>query len=85
MGCNAAMMTRKVIENSFDVLSVQLLAVVQAIDYLKCQPRLSSFSLRVYEEVRQIVGPIIEDKAHYRDLQKVNKYISTLGKSVKFE
>jgi histidine ammonia-lyase len=85
MGCNAAMMTRKVIENSFDVLSVQLLAIVQAIDYLKCQPRLSSFSLRVYHEVRNIVDPIVEDKAHYQDLRKIREYLLTLGKSVDFE
>src|SRR6185369_7227630 len=40
MGCNAALMTRKVIDNSFDVLAIQTLALVQAIDYLKCQTRL---------------------------------------------
>ena len=44
MGCNAALMTRKVIDNSFDVLAIQTVALAQAIDYLKCQSRLSSFA-----------------------------------------
>src|SRR5690606_7440455 len=62
MGCNAALITRKVINNAFDVLTIQLLAVVQAIDYLECQPRLSGFTSRLYREVRELRGPIIEDK-----------------------
>src|SRR6185369_10758594 len=61
MGCNAALLTRKVVDNSFEVLAVQTLALMQAIDYLKCQPRLSSFTHKVYEEVRAFAKPIIED------------------------
>jgi histidine ammonia-lyase len=32
--CNAALLTNKVIHNGFDVLSVQLLVLMQAIDHL---------------------------------------------------
>ena len=41
MGCNAALMTRKVIDNSFEVLAIQMMTVLQAVDYLECQDRLS--------------------------------------------
>ena len=83
MGCNAALMTRKVIDNSFDVLAIQTLALVQAIDYLKCHARLSSFATHFYEEVRALVGPIVEDKPRYKDIQSIRKYLVTLGAAVK--
>jgi len=83
MGCNAALMTRRVIDNAFDVLSIQTLAVVQAIDFLKCQTRLSSFSHTLYENVRQLVGPIVEDKPRYQDIQRVRQYLLKLGATIK--
>ncbi|MBA4054207.1 MAG: histidine ammonia-lyase, partial [Marivirga sp.] len=83
MGCNAALMTRKVIDNSFDVLAIQTLALAQAIDYLKCQARLSTFAHKFYEEVRALVAPIMEDKPRYNDIQLIRKYLITLGSAVK--
>ena len=82
MGCNAAMMTKKVIDNSYDVLSVQLLALVQAIDFLQCQSSLSSFTVKVYDEVRQLSSPITEDKPRYTDIQKISHYLMSLGQSL---
>ncbi len=82
MGCNAALMTRKVIDNCFDVLAIQTLAVVQAIDYLKCQARLSTFSHKFYEEVRSVVGPIVADEPRYKDIQSIRAYLITLGSTV---
>jgi len=81
MGCNAALMTKRVIDNSFDVLTIQLFAVVQAIDYLKCQARLSTFTTKVYEEFRALVGPVLEDKPRYNDIQIIRKYLVNLGAS----
>jgi histidine ammonia-lyase len=79
MGCNAALLTRRVIDNSFDVLAVQAIAVVQAIDFLKCQPRISSFTERFYNEMRSLVKPIIEDEPQHQNIKKVKEYLSTLG------
>jgi histidine ammonia-lyase len=79
MGTNAALLTQRVIDNSFDVLAVQLLALVQAIDYLKCQPRLSTATRNVYEEVRKISEVITDDKPRYTDIKKVSEYLNTLG------
>jgi len=79
MGCNAALMTRRVIDNSFDVLAVQTLALAQAIDYLKCQSRMSSFTHKFFDDVRALVPPIIEDKPRYNDIQKIRKYLIGLG------
>ena len=79
MGCNAALMTRKVIDNSFVVLAVQTLAVAQAIDFLKYHTRMSSFTHKFFDEVRALVPPIIEDKPRYHDIQVIRKYLIGLG------
>ncbi len=81
MGCNAALMTCRVIDNSFDVLAVQALALAQAIDYLKCQPRMCAFTHKFFDDVRAIVPPIIEDKPRYDDIQMIRKYLLKLGAS----
>lgn len=75
MGCNAALITRKVIDNSFDVLAIQSIALAQAIDFLKCQPRLSSATVKFYHEIRGLVPAIVEDKPHAPDILAVRKYL----------
>ena len=54
MGCNAALMTKKIIDNSFEVLTIQAITILQAIDYLKCQEKLSPATHRVYSSIRKI-------------------------------
>ena len=79
MGCNSALLARRVIDNTFDVLSVQAIALMQAIDYLKCQPRLSSFTHKMYEEVRAFCQPIVEDRPRYKDQLAMKEYLQKLG------
>ncbi len=85
MGCNAALMTKKVIENSFEVLSIQLMAVLQAIDYLDCVPRLSTETLNVYTEIRKIFPKFIDDKPKYKDLEKIKRYFEKSDPVISFK
>lgn len=85
MGCNAALLTKRVIDNSFDVLSIQMMTVLQAIDYLKCVPRLSSETLRIYTEIRKIFPTFIEDKPKYKDLEKIRKYFEKSDPVISFK
>jgi histidine ammonia-lyase len=75
MGCNAALITRKVIDNTFDVLSIQAIALMQAIDYLKFHTRLSSSTHQLYNDIRQILPSFVEDAPKYHVLQQVKKYL----------
>ena len=84
MGCNAALITRKVIDNSFDVLAIQCIALMQAIDYLKCYTRLSSATHTLYNEVREIFPTFVEDEPKYAALQKVKAYLLKLNQTVIF-
>src|SRR6478736_6682394 len=75
MGCNASLMTKKVIDNSFEVLSIQMMTVLQAIDYLKCTDRLSSETHHIYSEIRKIFSKFVEDKPKYKDMEKIKNYL----------
>jgi histidine ammonia-lyase len=78
MGCNAANLTKKVIENSFEVLAIEMAAVLQAIDYLDCTSRLSGFTRAIYDTVRQIIPTQIEDKARYKELKQLKLHLETV-------
>lgn len=77
MGSNASLLANKVIENSFTVLSIQAMSILQAIDYLSCESRLSSVTKRVYQSLRKIFPKFIEDNAKHRDLKAIKEYMQT--------
>ena len=76
MGTNAALITKKVIENAFEVVAIELITVVQAIEYLKLQNSVSSKTKKLYEDIRQIVPVFSDDVIMYPYVNKVKEYIS---------
>ncbi len=85
MGCNAALMTKKVIDNSFEVLGIQMMTILQAIDYLECLPRLSSETLNIYTTIRKIFPKFIGDQPKYKDLEKIRKYFEKSDPVISFK
>ena len=75
MGCNAALMTKRVIDNSFEVLSIHLITILQAIDYIECRDKLASVSQSVYDKVRVIFPKFVEDKARYKEMAIVKDFL----------
>lgn len=75
MGTNSALIADKVIENAFEVLSVHLITVVQAVEYLNCQDKISSETLKMYNEIRKIVPAFTEDEVLYPYVQRVKDYL----------
>jgi histidine ammonia-lyase len=75
MGTNAALITRRVIENAFEVLAIHSIAVAQAIDGMNCAKSLSPFSGKVYQEIRKICKPIVEDQAMYKCINSVKSHL----------
>ena len=84
MGCNAALMTKRVIDNSFQVLSIQAMSIVQAIDFLSCVDRLSPITRMVYAEVRKIFPKFIEDAPRYREMEKVKLFLENANPFIPF-
>ena len=75
MGTNAALMTKKVIENAFEVMAIELITVVQAIEYLKVQDKISSKTKKLYNEIRELVPIFTEDVIMYPYVNLVKDYI----------
>ena len=84
MGCNAALMTKKVIDNSFSVLAIQIMSILQAIDYLECQKKLSTKTFALYDALRKIFPVFIEDQPKYKDLEKVIVFLETTAPPISF-
>jgi len=84
MGCNAALMTKRVVDNSFEVLAIHLMTILQAIDYLECQDRLSTASRTVYDKVRAIFPKFIEDEPKYKDLNRVKEFLESSTNLISF-
>ena len=85
MGCNAALMTKRVIDNSFEVLAIQMMTVLQAIDYLKCVPRLSSETHKIYQTIRALFPKFVEDVPKYKDLARIKKHFEESGLLIAFK
>ncbi len=77
MGCNAALITAKVIDNAFAVLSIQLMTLLQAVDYLQCEADMSPITRQLYNDVRKIVPKFIEDSPKYKEVERVKQYLQT--------
>ncbi|TMM58508.1 aromatic amino acid lyase [Maribacter algarum] len=75
MGTNAALITKRVIENAFEVMAIEMITVVQAIEYLKVQDKVSSKTKMMYDAVRKIVPPFKEDLVMYPFVNEVKNYI----------
>lgn len=75
MGTNAAVMTSKVIENAFEVLAIEVITIVQAIDYLEQKDQISSVTRQFYDDVRNIIPRFEKDQVMYPFIQKVKEYL----------
>ncbi|TSE05345.1 HAL/PAL/TAL family ammonia-lyase [Aquimarina algiphila] len=75
MGTNAALITKKVIENAFEVVAIELITIIQAIEYLEVQNEVSSKTRKMYEDIRKIVPKFKEDIIMYPYINEVKNYI----------
>lgn len=75
MGTNAAVITGKVIENAYEVLTIELITIVQAIDALGFKDHVSTTTRQMYDEVRAIIPEFKEDQVMYPFIQNVKDYL----------
>ena len=75
MGTNAALITKKVIENSFEVLAIEMITIIQAIEYLEFSKKVSSKTKMIFEEIRAIVPKFSEDPIMYPYVNKVKEFL----------
>ncbi|MGJ8744065.1 HAL/PAL/TAL family ammonia-lyase [Polaribacter sp.] len=75
MGTNAALITKKVIENAFEVVAIELITIIQAIEYLEVQDKVSTNTKKMYDQIRKIVPVFKEDVVMYPYVNSVKDYI----------
>lgn len=75
MGTNAAVICRKVIDNAFEVLAIEAITIIQAIEYLDFKDKVSSKTKELYDDIRQLVPIFSDDMVMYPYLQKVKDYL----------
>ena len=75
MGANASLICKKVILNSYEVLAIEWMTILQAIDYLKMQDKLSTKAKEAYEKMRKVFPCFVEDSVKYKDVKAVRDYI----------
>ncbi|BAP33706.1 histidine ammonia-lyase [Chryseobacterium sp. StRB126] len=78
MGTNAAVICRKVIENAFEVLTIEAITIIQAIEYLGFQNEVSSSTKELYDAIRKIIPAFSDDMVMYPYLEEVKKYLKTM-------
>lgn len=75
MGTNAALSAQKIVNNTFEVMAVHLLSLLQAVDYLGIEAELSSLTQNIYREARELVPVFSKDTPKYEALSKLSKYL----------
>ncbi|UII22945.1 HAL/PAL/TAL family ammonia-lyase [Fulvivirga ligni] len=75
MGTNAASCAARVIENTFEVLAIEVVSVVQALDHLQKTDGLSSHSKEIYNKIREIVPVFSDDYPLYNKIKEVKFYM----------
>lgn len=77
MGTNASSATRRVIENAYQVLAIEIVAIVQAVEYLGIEDKLSSYTSALFKELKQKSPPFVEDRPMYKRNQEVKEFLQT--------
>jgi histidine ammonia-lyase len=75
MGTNAANITKTVIDNAFEVLSVEIITIVQALRYLDFDEKLSKKTRKIFKEMNKIIPEIKEDFPLYKTNAEVKVYL----------
>ena len=82
MGTNSALITKTVIENAFQVMAIHCMALVQAVDCLKIQEKLSKQTQFIYNEMRTFFPVFSEDTPKYKDIEQMKQYL--MNKNLNF-
>jgi histidine ammonia-lyase len=71
MGTNAALLTHKTIENAYEVLSIELITIVQAIRHLGQTNQLSQKSQNILSKLETLIPDVLDDKPLYPIIEQV--------------
>ena len=80
MGTNSALLTKRVIDNGFEVLAIHLVAIAQAMDISNIHQEYSKSAQELYKFVREDVPELVDDISLNDHLNKLKSRLSSLPK-----
>ncbi|MFT7102762.1 MAG: histidine ammonia-lyase [Bacteroidia bacterium] len=75
MGTNAALLAKKVIDNSFQVMSIEAVAIAQGVDSLGCRSKMSVAGQNFYDTVRKHLATFEDDKPRSKQLADLAEFL----------
>ena len=75
MGTNSALLTGRVIENAFEVLAIEFLTILQAVDYLGSRKAMSQKTQAVFDSLRILAPSFSNDSVKYIVLKELKNYL----------
>jgi len=75
MGTNAALLTKKVIDNTFQVMAIECVAIAQGVDSLGCKSKMSVAGQRFYETVRKHLATFEDDQPRSKQLGDLAEFL----------
>lgn len=75
MGTNAGLITERVIDNGFQVMAINFIALAQAVDYLDIKHNLSEETRRLYDNIRLVVPLFVDDTPKYKEIESLIDFI----------
>lgn len=75
MGTNSALICQRVIENSYQVMAIHMMALVQAVDCLKIADKLAPTTREMYDQIRSIVPVFVEDTPKYKEIEAIIEWL----------
>lgn len=75
MGTNSANIARTVIENAFEVVAIELIALIQAVDCLDCSARMSGGTRQIYSELRKVIPAFKDDSPKHNAVKQMRDHI----------
>lgn len=75
MGTNSALIAKRVIDNAYQVQAIEMIALLQAVDYLEAKDKLSETTRKYYNKLRELVPVFVEDSPMHKDIERVKSYL----------
>ena len=75
MGTNAALMTKKVIDNTFQVMAIEAVAIAQGVDSLGVKSKMSVAGQKFYDTVRKHLATFEDDKPRSSQLAELANFL----------
>jgi len=84
MGTNAALLTKKVIDNSFQVMAIECVAIAQGVDYLDCHKKMSVAGQKFHDLVREFVPAFKDDVPRSDQMKAIADFLMNNDPQVEF-